>query len=76
MLNDLDFCFGNVISECGVNYFYSELNMSTLLSISYILSGLGVVLCIVAYFVVPKMLRSALSDESSDSSSDGSDSED
>ena len=51
--------------------------METFLTISYILSGLGVVLCIVAYFVVPKMLRAALSDESDDSSDvEGSESED
>ena len=42
--------------------------METFLTISYVLSGLGVVLCVVAYFVVPKVLRSALSDDSSDSS--------
>ena len=51
--------------------------METFLTISYVLSGLGVVLCIVAYFVVPKMLRAALSDESDDSSDiEGSSAED
>ena len=51
--------------------------METFLSISYALSGLGLVLCIVAYFVVPKMLRAALSEENSNSSDvEGSDTED
>ena len=37
--------------------------MDTILNLSYLLSAMGVVLCIVAYFVVPKVLRSVLSDD-------------
>ena len=51
--------------------------VETFLNISYILSGLGVALCVVAYFVLPKMLRAALSDDSAESSdNEGSEAED
>jgi hypothetical protein len=38
--------------------------MDMILNLSYLLSALGVVLCVVAYFVLPKILRSALSEDS------------
>ena len=42
--------------------------METLLTMSYLFSGLGLILCIVAYFAVPKILRKVFSEDSSDES--------